>query len=134
QQVTMTASPPSAPRRQSMPRRAMLAAAVLVFGAAVAPAADKAVTLSGKEIYQRTLKSTVFIAYTVELSGGRVALAMGSGSVIDVPGRLILTNFHVVGEEKEVRVFFPQFDKQNKLIASKEVYIQQLRSGRGLRG
>src|SRR5262249_52168059 len=90
--------------------------AVCLAGHAVAP--DKAAPLTGKEIYQRTLKSTVWIAHAVELGGGRLALATGSGSVIDVPLKLIITNFHVVGDEKEVRVFFPQFDKQNKLIAS----------------
>src|SRR5204862_516536 len=93
-----------------------------------------AAPLSGKEIYQRTLKSAVWIAHAVELSGGRAVLATGSGSVIDVPQRYILTNFHVVGDEKEVRVFFPQFDKQNKLIAGKDHYLQQFMAGGGLRG
>ncbi len=111
----------------------LLAAGLAALLAAPAPAADKP-PLSGKEIYQRTLKSAVWIAHAVELSGNKVAVATGSGSVIDVPQRLILTNFHVVGEEKEVRVFFPQFDKHNKLIAAKEHYFQQFVAGGGLRG
>jgi S1-C subfamily serine protease len=112
--------------------RLILALPLLAVGAV--PAADKTGPLSGKEIYQRTLKSTVWIARVVELSGNRAALMTGSGSLIDVPQRLILTNFHVVGTEKEVRVFFPQFDKQNKLIAAKDHYMQQLRAGGGLAG
>jgi S1-C subfamily serine protease len=98
-----------------------------------AEGADK-VTLSGKDIYQRTLKSTVWVARLVEVSEGRAALATGTGSLIDVPQRLILTNFHVVGSEKEVRVFFPQFDKQGKLIAAKDHYMRQLREQPGLVG
>ena len=76
----------------------------------------------------------VWIARIVELGEGKAALATGSGSLIDVPQRLILTNFHVVGDAKEVRVFFPQFDKQNKLIQAKDFYMQQLREERGLVG
>jgi S1-C subfamily serine protease len=117
-----------------MSRRILVAVSLLALTAGPAAAADKTAPLTGKEIYQRTLKSTVWIAHLVELGGGRAALATGSGSVIDVPGRLILTNFHVVGNEKEVRVFFPQFDKQGKLIAAKDHYLQQLRDGKGLTG
>src|SRR4051812_11967411 len=116
-----------------MSRRVLTAGLFAAFLAGPAVAADKA-PLSGKEIYQRTLKSTVWIAHATDLGGGRLALATGSGSLIDVPSKLIVTNFHVVGDEKEVRVFFPQFDKQHKLIASKDVYIQQLQSGGGLKG
>lgn len=120
-----------------MSRRALIVAAACLLSPVNVRglnAADRSVPLTGKEIYQRTLKSTVWIAYPLELGGGRVALAMGSGSVIDVHQRLILTNFHVVGKQAEVRVFFPQFDKQHKLIASKEVYIRQLQENGGLKG
>jgi S1-C subfamily serine protease len=96
------------------------------------PAADKAV-LSGKEIFQRTLKSMVWIVHRVELSNGRVALATGSGSLIDVPRRLVLTNYHVVGNESDVTLFFPQFEK-GRLIATKEHYEQQFLGGAGLKG
>jgi S1-C subfamily serine protease len=120
------------PETFSMFHRLFIALPLLALGAV--PAADRTGPLSGKEIYQRTLKSTVWIAHVTELGGGRAALATGSGSLIDVPQRLILTNFHVVGNEKEVRVFFPQFDKQNKLIAAKDHYIQQLRENKGLMG
>ena len=111
-----------------------IASVVIFLALGAIPAADKTGPLSGKEIYQRTLKSMVWIAHVVELGGGKAALTTGSGSLIDVPQRLILTNYHVVGNEKEVRVFFPQFDKQNKLIAAKDHYLQQLRMGGGLVG
>jgi S1-C subfamily serine protease len=115
-----------------MVRQLLLVLPFLAIG--VAPAADKSAPLTGKEIYQRTLKSAVWIAHVSELGNGRAALATGSGSLIDAQQRLILTNYHVVGQEKEVRVFFPQFDKQGKLIASKDHYMAQLREGKGLVG
>jgi serine protease Do len=115
-----------------MLRRLLLALPLLAVGAV--PAADKTGPLTGKEIYQRTLKSAVWIAHVMDLGGGKAALSTGSGSLIDVSQRLILTNFHVVGNEKEVRVFFPQFDKQNKLIATKDHYLQQLKAEGGLPG
>src|SRR5262249_55614560 len=114
-----------------MPRRLVLAAALLA--AAPAAAADKP-PLSGKEIYQRTLKATVWIAHAVEVGRDRAVLLAGTGSVIDVHQRLILTNFHVVAHEAEVRVFFPQFDKQNKLIAAKDHYLREFQTGGGLKG
>ncbi|HEY1376499.1 MAG TPA: serine protease [Gemmataceae bacterium] len=114
-----------------MPRRLVLAAALLA--AAPAPAADRP-PLSGKEIYQRTLKSTAWIAHAVEVGRDRAVLLAGTGSVIDVHQRLILTNFHVVAHEAEVRVFFPQFDKQNKLIAAKDHYLREFQAGGGLKG
>ena len=78
--------------------------------AALAPAQrpTPAATLSGKEIFQRTLKSVTWIVQQVDAVGGRVRLMTGSGSLIDVPQRLVLTNYHVVGQAKKVAVFFPQ--------------------------
>jgi S1-C subfamily serine protease len=112
----------------------LLSSFVILLSLGAAPAADKAAPLTGKEIYQRTLKSAVWIAHVMDLGGGKASLLTGSGSLIDVPQRLLLTNYHVVGNETEVRVFFPQFDKQNKLVANKDHYLQQLRDGGGLRG
>jgi S1-C subfamily serine protease len=60
-----------------------------------------------------------------------VRLKTGSGSLIDVPKRLVLTNYHVVGEAKTIAVFFPQFDKSKQLISDKEFYFNQLRSKSG---
>jgi hypothetical protein len=61
---------------------------------------------SGVEVYRRTLKSTVWVHS--DRGGGR--LATGSGSLVDRGRRLILTNYHVVGEIKRATVFFPVFE------------------------
>src|SRR5262249_12829545 len=96
--------------------------------AAFAPAQRAAAPaqLSGKEIFQRTLKSVTWIVQVVEQTGRRARLMTGSGSLIDVPKRLVLTNYHVVREAKEVAVFFPQFDRNKQLVSDKEHYFQQL--------
>src|SRR5687767_6084141 len=77
------------------------------------PAAEKA-PLSGTAIFQRTVKSTVWVVHANEREDGKIGIASGSGSVIDVPKRLVLTNYHVVRDKDEVTVFFPQFEKGNK--------------------
>jgi S1-C subfamily serine protease len=110
-----------------------LVIAGLGLGVAPTPAAEKG-TLSGKEIFQRTLKSVVWIVHKVETDDGQVGIASGSGSVIDVPKRLVLTNWHVVRGKEAVTVFFPQFDRGNKLVAAKERYLQQFLAGGGLPG
>jgi len=114
------------------PRRLFTVLAVALLGLAAAPAADKGV-LTGKEIFQRTLRSAVWIAHAFEVNG-QMGLASGSGSLIDVPGRLVLTNYHVVGNKRKVSVFFPQFDKAGKLIAAKDHYLKQFEADRGLEG
>src|SRR5947208_15277933 len=95
--------------------------------AALAPAQRPvaAATLSGTEIFQRTRKSVTWIVQLVESTGGRVRLMTGSGSLIDVPKRLVLTNHHVVGEAKEAAVFFPQPDKNKQMMSDKEYYLHQ---------
>src|SRR5262245_58461599 len=102
--------------------------------AALAPAQRPAppAVLSGKDIFQRTLKSVTWIVQAMEAGPGRLRLMTGSGSLIDVPKRLVLTNYHVVGDAKEVAVFFPQFDPKSKqLISDKEIYFKQLQGRAG---
>lgn len=122
------------PRPISVLRPATLMLVLLIVGVGSAAPGDKSVVLSGKEIYNKTLRSTVWIIHASELGDGRMAMQSGSGSVIDVPRKLILTNVHVVGNDNEVRVFFPQFDREKKVIANRKYYLEQFRSNGGLRG
>lgn len=78
----------------------------------------------GEKIYQRVLRSTVWILSPTEDK----KVMSGSGSLIDVKRRLILTNQHVVGEADKVIVMFPMFQK-GKLIAEKSAYLDQLKDG-----
>jgi S1-C subfamily serine protease len=75
-------------------------------------------TESGEKIYQRTLRSTVWVVVPFESRRAR----MGTGSLIDAHRHLILTNYHVVGDKDQALVYFPMFQK-GKLIAERKAYI-----------
>jgi hypothetical protein len=79
------------------------------------PAAD-----TGVEVYRKTLKSTVWVHS--DRGGGR--LATGSGSLVDRGRRLVLTNYHVVGDVKRATVFFPVYDGGGRANPSKGYYRQ----------
>jgi V8-like Glu-specific endopeptidase len=86
--------------------------------------AQGADALTGEEIYKRALKSTAWIV--VPQTDGVI---MGSGSLIDVKQRLVLTNYHVVMEMKDsMFVSFPMYDNKNKLISERKVYFENLRN------
>jgi hypothetical protein len=105
-------------------------AAVILSGLAPAAAQDKPplppapqpVTDSGTSVYQKVLRSTVW----VHSDRGRGA-ATGSGSLIDKGRRLVLTNYHVVGDVKKATVYFPYFEA-GKANPNKRFYTE--RSGR----
>ncbi len=71
------------------------------------------------EIYQKTLASTAWLV-TVFASGGSTS---GTGTLIDVKQRLLITNYHVVGEEKETTVYFPYL-REGKVESDPEYYRQ----------
>jgi S1-C subfamily serine protease len=113
------------------------AASVLLAAFAIlsaVPAADPKTPLTGTDIYKKVLKSAVWIAHAAHAPDGRIGIASGSGSLIDVTGRFVLTNYHVVSEQPAVAVFFPQYDSNKKLIAVREHYTKQLLSKGGLEG
>src|SRR5262245_37941009 len=97
------------------------------------PGADKG-DGGGKNVYQRVLKSTVWVVLIDDLGNGRARIASGSGALIDVRERLVLTNYHVVRTAPTAKVMFPIFNK-NELVAEKEHYQNLvLRGGGGLTG
>jgi S1-C subfamily serine protease len=100
---------------------------------ALAPAQRPAppAAMSGKDIFQKSLKSITWLVQVAEVKDGRVRFKTGSGSLIDVPRKLVLTNYHVVGEAKTISVLFPQFDKSKQLISDKEYYFNLLRGKTG---
>ena len=69
-----------------------------------------------EKIYQRLLKSTVWVVVpkSRDAATNRVVLTTGSGSLIDRTRRLVLTNYHVVrsaigNDNEKVIVAFPVF-------------------------
>jgi len=59
--------------------------------------------------------------------------ASGTGSLLDQTHRLVITNYHVVGENSRVAVLFPTFEN-GKLVVESDVYRQKIQSGRGING
>src|ERR1700691_5853080 len=73
---------------------------------------------TGINAYRHVLRSTVWI----HSDRGRGVLATGSGSLVDKGRRLILTNYHVVGDVKKATVFFPEFGSDKKVIPERGYY------------
>lgn len=86
-----------------------------------------------ESVYKKALKSTVWIVQEANRQGTRVSLRTGSGAVIDAQKRLVLTNYHVVGDLKEATVMFPLFDK-GTLIPERDRYMDLYRSRGGIKG
>jgi S1-C subfamily serine protease len=107
----------------------VLVALVLAGPSVAAPPPDKGRPLSSTEVYQRTLKSTVWVLPVDEPDGATLRVrSSGSGSLIDLNARLILTNYHVVRDKEFALVMFPVF-KDGKVVADRDFYRQHLTEG-----
>lgn len=112
---------------------ALLAAALVAPAALPQPdKADPAATPppldAGATVYQKVVRSTVWVHS--DRGGGR--LATGSGSLIDKSRRLVLTNYHVVGDVRAATVFFPAFTG-TKTVPEKKFYTDRA-AKLGIRG
>jgi S1-C subfamily serine protease len=66
------------------------------------------------KVYARTVKSTVIV---------ETPKALGAGTLIDAKERLIVTANHVVGDDKEVNVYFAAVDEENRPITALKHYV-----------
>jgi hypothetical protein len=105
-------------------RIAFAVAALIVCGLAPRLSAQDEPSL-----YDRCVKSCVFIV--TPLKGGH---AEGSGSLIDVEKRLVITNYHVVDEDDSVYVQFPVRLKDGTLMTDKKKYIERIPAGQAIKG
>lgn len=80
-------------------------------------------------LYQKSVRAAVFIT-TASSSG---SFSMGSGSLIDVEKRLVVTNYHVVDKEEWVHVQFPYFDKNGVMVTDKKKYIERVPLGMAIK-
>ncbi len=90
------------------------------------PAAEDATAtaLSGEDVFKRLVRSSVFIAKED---------GFGSGFVVSAEQRLVVTNFHVVGNGKTVSAVFPIYDAAGELVTDAARYKAE--GGRiGIRG
>jgi S1-C subfamily serine protease len=91
-----------------------VAATLLFLGPLTVPAPVRADD-EGTKVYQEGLKSVVWI-YSPR---GKDKAATGTGSLVDRKLKLILTNYHVVGDGNTATVMFPAY-KGNKVIAERD--------------
>jgi hypothetical protein len=108
-----------------MPR--LLALAMLVAftpGALAQPAAEPPTAPApadvGAGVYRNVLRSTVW----VHSDRGSGRLATGTGTLVDRGRRLVLTNYHVVGDVKRATVFFPDSGRDKRAISDRKHYLE----------
>jgi hypothetical protein len=100
---------------------AMLLVGISAIVAQAPPVTSEPPLDVGSRVYQQVLPSTVWI----HSDRGQGRLATGSGTLIDRGRRLVLTNYHVVGDVPKVKVFFPAFDPNKKVIPEREYYLDR---------
>lgn len=76
-------------------------------------------------IYKRSIKSVAWVYNKVSPNKA----ATGSGTLIDTKDRLVITNYHVVGDSDTVFIFFPQFDQSGNPVNDRDVYTNKIRGG-----
>ncbi len=107
----------------------------LIFLSFLGIPAARAQTESGEKIYQRLLKSTVWVVVPTgkDPVAGKIHLRTGSGSLVDASRKLVLTNYHVVGNADSAIVLFPVY-QHGKAVAERSYYLAQVREHGGIRG
>src|SRR5687767_12629723 len=77
--------------------------------------------------YQSLLGSTTWV---LAKSGGKNT--SGTGVLVDGPRKLVVTNFHVVGEARVAIIFFPAL-KDDKVVVERKHYVDNVKT-LGIRG
>src|SRR5262249_23682794 len=82
---------------------------------------------TAEEIYRQFLQSTVWI---ITLDSGGQRLGWGSGSLVHRGQKLILTNFHVIKDQRRIVACFPRYKKTtdgNELITAPQKYLDDFK-------
>jgi S1-C subfamily serine protease len=101
---------------------------LLLLAAVSFPPLASAEPEGGEKIYQRAIKSTVWVLSRAD----ETHLRTGTGSLIDRGKGLVVTNCHVVGDNDKVTLLFPIYQK-GKLVTERSTYLSLVKSG-GLAG
>ncbi len=105
-----------------------LALAVAV-GCALSTTARAADGVDAEALYRKAVKSCVYI-----ITPSKGEIAQGSGSLIDVEKKLVVTNYHVVDGRDIVFVQFPIFKANGELETDKEVYKANVPANKAIKG
>ena len=98
----------------------IVVALIIVLPLALQQPEEEEAEPTGSEMYALLLRSTVLIA--VPVGGSRTDAGVGSGALIDLPRKLVITNYHVVEENPVVTVFFPEY-RDGKAIENEAYYL-----------
>ncbi len=88
-----------------------------VLATAAVMVAVTGTVFADEAVYEKALRSTVWVV---------TENSSGSGVLIDAERKLVVTNFHVVGELEKVMVCFPAFE-DDRLIAQRSHYRKRLK-------
>jgi S1-C subfamily serine protease len=99
----------------------LFAAAAVALGLAAAPAK------ADVKVYGETLRATTWVL--TKVSG---KTSSGTGVLVDKEKKLVITNFHVVGEARTAIVFFPDM-KDSKAEVTRKHYVDNVKT-LGIRG
>jgi serine protease Do len=86
-----------------------------------------------KALYVRLLHSSTWVVVPRPAKPGAVSWHEGSGWVVDAKRKLIVTNCHVVGNARDVQVFFPYY-VNNQALTARKPYVNLIAQGGGSRG
>jgi S1-C subfamily serine protease len=84
--------------------------------------------VEGVEVYKKALNFAIFIFN--DHGDGKASL--GSGFLVNSGDRIAVTNHHVVGKSPFVKVQFPAFDKQGRLVSDKKFYMENVKNNRAI--
>jgi S1-C subfamily serine protease len=86
-----------------------------------------------QNLYLRLIRSSTWIVLPKPAAPGKLSFTEGSGWVVSIKRKLVFTNYHVVGENNDVQVFFPYY-QNNVLLKARKPYVNLIATGKGLPG
>src|SRR5215471_4028601 len=86
-----------------------------------------------ENLYLHLIRASAWVVLPKPAPPGKIAFGEGSGWVVSSKRKLVVTNYHVVGESKNVQVFFPYY-QNNILLTARRPYVKLIASGKGLPG
>ncbi len=92
----------------------------------------QAQVLDAEKAFPYLLKSTAWILAPHIENGVITGAVTGTAGMIDMDKRILVTNWHVVGEMDEVLVVFPQYDAKKQLIPERDKYRAILNNPRNM--
>jgi serine protease Do len=111
----------------------VLTAITLPAGTLTPASAQNADRKKEKALYVRLLYSSTWVVVRKPAPAGAISWNEGSGWVVNSKRKLVVTNYHVVGKDKEVQVFFPYY-VNNQALTARKPYVNLIAQGGGSSG